>query len=84
MKHRKLDRNQTLQKVFRYLRGAKGRGDGTVTTREIIIHTGICAVNSVIGELRENGCVISCEQRIDQTTGKRRWHYRLEKEPENG
>jgi hypothetical protein len=83
MKHRKLSKNQTLQKVFRYLRGARSRGDGTVTTRDILIHTGICAVNSVIGELRENGCEISCEQRRD-ADGKPRWHYRLEKEPENG
>lgn len=83
MKHRKLSKNATLQKVFRYLKGAKGRGDGTVTTRDIIIRTGVCAVNSVIGELRENGCVISCEQRRDEN-GKPHWHYRLEKEPTNG
>lgn len=83
MKHRKLSKNATLQKVFRYLKGARDRGDGTVTTRDILIHTGICAVNSVIGELRENGCEISCEQRRDED-GKPRWHYRLEKEPTHG
>lgn len=83
MKHRKLDKNANLQKVFRYLRIARGRGDGTATTRDIITATGICAVNSVIGELRENGCEISCKQRVD-VDGKRHWHYRLEREPENG
>ena len=83
MKHRKLGKNATLQRVLKVLRIARSQGDGSITTMQISKRAKILAVNSVISELRENGCDISCEQRVD-TLGQRRWFYRLEREPQNG
>lgn len=83
MKHRKLGTNATLQRVLKVLRIARSQGDGSITTMQISKRAKILAVNSVMAELRENGCQISCEQRRD-ADGKPRWHYRLEKEPKDG
>lgn len=83
MNHRKLGKNANLQRALKVLRIARAQGDGSLTTMQIVKRARVYAVNSVIAELRENGCEISCEQRID-ADGKRRWFYRLEKEPVNG
>ncbi len=47
------------------------------STAEIIRAAGVCAVNSVIAELRANGAWIECRQGKDPATGKRAWYYRL-------
>ncbi|MGR3435241.1 MAG: helix-turn-helix domain-containing protein [Shimia sp.] len=77
MRHAKLATSARLQKVLAALRAAGGE----VSTEEIIQRTGICAVNSAIAELRENGAKISCRQSNDPAHGSRVWFYTLEKEP---
>lgn len=63
-----LDKSDRLQKVAKLL----GRG-GEYTTMEIIQKAGVCAVNSIISELRQNGYDIRCERRADK------WFYRINK-----
>jgi len=55
-----------LQRVFKLL--SKG---GEYTTLEIIQKAGVCAVNSIISELRANGYEISCQRRANK------WFYRM-------
>jgi hypothetical protein len=47
--------SERLQKVLDLLRQYKER-----TTLQIIMGAGVCAVNSIIAELRENGYLINC------------------------
>lgn len=42
------------------------------TTLDVMERAHVCAVNSVVDELRGNGYVITCERRGD------RWFYRME------
>lgn len=51
----KLQTSERLQKVFRVLL------QGPHTTREIIHKTGVCAVNSIADELRDNGIPVDCK-----------------------
>lgn len=49
-------------------------GDGLEhSTYEVLHRAQVCAVNSIVSELRANGCEISCRRRAD------RFYYRLEK-----
>ena len=43
------------------------------TTLDIIKEANVCAVNSIISELRQNGFDIACQRRGEK------WFYRLEK-----
>ena len=52
---------------------------GWISTRALLRAADICAVNSVVAELRDNGCTIDCEQRVEG--GERRWFYRLVEAP---
>lgn len=61
-----LGKSERLQRVFKLL--SKG---GEYTTLEIIQKAGVCAVNSIISELRANGYQIDCERRNDK------WFYRM-------
>jgi hypothetical protein len=61
-----LSKSDRLQRVFNLL--SKG---GEHTTLEIIQKAGVCAVNSIISELRANGFDISCERRANK------WFYRM-------
>jgi len=45
---------------------------GEFTTLDIIKSANVCAVNSIIAELRQNGLDINCQRRGDK------WFYRLE------
>ncbi|HET7300099.1 MAG TPA: hypothetical protein VFJ01_05545 [Oleiagrimonas sp.] len=45
------------------------------TTMDLVLEAGVCAVNSIIAELRENGYVIDCQRRGDC------WFYRLHEVP---
>ena len=64
----KIDSSIRLQRVLKVLK------DGLKhTTRDIIRKANVCAVNSVIAELRDNGYKIDCE-RVGQ-----RWYYQLVK-----
>jgi hypothetical protein len=61
-----LTRSDRLQRVFKLLSGG-----GEFTTLEIIQRAGVCAVNSIISELRQNGYQIDCQRRNDK------WFYRM-------
>jgi len=61
-----LTKSDRLQRVLKLL--AKG---GEFTTLEIIQKAGVCAVNSIISELRQNGYQITCQRRNDK------WFYRM-------
>lgn len=64
-----------LRRALWALREAKGE----ISTFELSRRAMICAVNSVIAELRANGCEIACAQRVEG--GERRFYYTLLKEP---
>jgi predicted transcriptional regulator len=63
-----LTKSDRLQRVFNLL----SRG-GEFTTLDIIQQAGVCAVNSIISELRQNGYQIDCQRRNDK------WFYRMNK-----
>lgn len=62
----KLSKSERLQRVHNLLR----RG-GEFSTMQIIEAANVCAVNSIIAELRFNGADISCQRRGDV------WFYRM-------
>ena len=63
----KLENSERLARVDRLLR--KG---GEFTTLDIISRAKVCAVNSIVAELRENGRDIRCERRGSL------WYYRMQ------
>lgn len=52
----KINDSPRLQKVLNYL-----RYHGARTTMEIALGCKVCAVNSIIAELRENGYTVDCQ-----------------------
>lgn len=62
-----LDRSERLQRVADLL--ADGREHSTL---DIVVGARVCAVNSCVAELRENGHQITCTRR------KELWFYRQE------
>lgn len=76
MHHGRLATSPRLQRALRALKKARGR----ISTRELIEAADICAVNSVIAELRANGADILCEQ--EAKDGQRKFYYTLLKAPE--
>jgi hypothetical protein len=60
------DKSDRLQRVYKLLK--KG---GEYTTLDIIQRAGVCAVNSIVSELRQAGYQITCQRRADK------WFYRL-------
>ena len=71
MKAARLENSARLRRVANLL--ADGR---EYSTLDIIICAGVCAVNSCIAELRDNGFVIHCRRE------GRIWRYRLERSPD--
>jgi len=65
-----------LQRALKVLREA----GGPVSTMELSRKARICATNSVVSELRNNGFKITCRQ--DCSDGQRRIFYTLIKEPD--
>ena len=63
-----LSKSHRLQSVFNVLLDGKEH-----TTRDIIRKSGMCAINSIAAELRENGISIDCNRRGDK------WFYRMTK-----
>ena len=49
---------------------------GEFTTLDIIKQANVCAVNSIIAEIRQNGYDITCQRRGDK------WFYTLEQQHE--
>ena len=47
------------------------------STLDIVNGAQVCAVNSCIAELRENGYYIECRQLRNPATGERVWLYRM-------
>ena len=68
----RLDRSPRLQRVYDLL--SDGR---EYSTRDIIRGAEVCAVNSCIAELRENGCYIERRQITDPTTRQPIHLYRM-------
>lgn len=65
-----IDNSPRLQRVLEYLADGRER-----TTREIMLGADVCAVNSCVAELRDNGREIACRQ--VKRDGRRVWLYRL-------
>jgi len=61
-----LEKSDRLKRVLKLLSGG-----GEFTTLEIIQKAGVCAVNSIISELRQHGYQIDCQRRNDK------WFYRM-------
>jgi hypothetical protein len=66
MRYAKLENSPRLQRVLRVLKKHK-----RLTTLDIIKKAQVCAVNSAIAELRENGFTIDCTRKGDI------WSYTL-------
>lgn len=47
--------------------------NGELSTLDIIKKANVCAVNSIVSELRQNGYDITCQRRGEK------WFYKLEK-----
>ncbi|MBF9049914.1 hypothetical protein GTA62_12920 [Roseobacter sp. HKCCD9010] len=75
MHHARLHTSPRLRRALKVLQEARGE----ITTYELSRAADICAVNSVIAELRENGAEITCRQAIRD--GQRLFYYRLKKSP---
>ena len=70
MKAAKLATSPRLQRVAALLADGRAR-----TTRDIVVEADVCAVNSVVSELRANGLEIDCRQHT--VDGRRLWLYRM-------
>lgn len=66
----KLEDSPRLRRVLGVLSDGKEH-----TTLDIATRARVCAVNSCIAELRENGVKVECRQQY--TAGQRLWLYRL-------
>lgn len=77
MHHARLSKSPRLQRALRVMRAANGE----ISTYELSRRAEICAVNSVIAELRANGAEIDCRQ--DVSNGERRFFYTLISAPED-
>ncbi|MEM7269658.1 MAG: helix-turn-helix domain-containing protein [Pseudomonadota bacterium] len=76
MRAAKLETSERLQRVLAVLRSSE-----RATTRQIMRSAHVCAVNSCVAELRENGFEIECSH---ERVGKRsRFYYSLVAEPAN-
>ncbi|MEM1077423.1 MAG: hypothetical protein AAGI09_02750 [Pseudomonadota bacterium] len=76
MRAASLAKSPRLQRTLRVLQQG-----GEFTTRQLVRQARICAVNSVIAELRANGCNITCRQECLKGRG-RRFFYQLISSPE--
>ena len=63
-----IDKSERLARVYKLL--SQG---GEFSTLDIIKEANVCAVNSIVAELRQNGFEIDCQRRGDK------WVYRLNK-----
>lgn len=68
MHHARIENSPRLQRVAALLEDGRWH-----STLDIMIGAGVCAVNSCIAELRENGLEIACRR-----VGRERFEYRME------
>ena len=66
-----LNRSDRLRRVHAVL--SDGREHSTL---DLILEAGVCAVNSIVSELRANGVAVACRRSAD-TDGQPLWLYRL-------
>lgn len=71
----RLSKSDRLQRTLAVLKAAGGE----ISTYDLSRKAGVCAVNSIIAELRENGAVIECRQQV--VAGDRRFFYELKQAP---
>lgn len=69
-----LHRSGRLQRVKAFLESRRERG---ATTREIIAEANVCAVNSVVSELRSNGVQIDCKNEGLNDQGAAIFRYKI-------
>jgi hypothetical protein len=62
-----LTKSDRLRRVKQFLSDQKPH-----STLEIVKKANVCAVNSIVAELRANGVPINCQRRGD------RWYYQME------
>lgn len=62
----KIEKSNRLQRVLKVLWDGKEH-----TTRDLIKNSGMCAINSIVAEIRANGYSIDCQRRGN------RWYYTL-------
>lgn len=65
-----------LQKLLKVL--ADGQEHSTL---DVVRRSGVLAPGTCVSELRAHGAEIDCSLRVD-AKGRRRWFYRMQKEPE--
>lgn len=70
----KLETSSRLQRVHALL--ADGR---EYSTLDIVRRCNVCAVNSIIAELRDNGCEIRCRRAPGGTRTEQVYLYRMAK-----
>ena len=68
----RLDRSDRLRRVLDVLEDGQEH-----STLDLVMLARVCAVNSIVSELRMNGCFIACRQVVEN--GSRVWLYRLER-----
>ncbi len=66
-----LDKSERLQRFIEALK------TGPKTTRELIEATGLCAINSIAAELRQNGIKVDCTYKGTTENGARIYQYEL-------
>lgn len=71
----RLNTSDRLQRALAVLKDAGGE----ISTLELSRKARVCAVSSVISELRRNGAVIDCRQQV--VAGERRFFYELKQSP---
>lgn len=69
-----LDTSERLARVLALLKRRGGRG---ATTREIIAEAKVCAVNSIVAEIRANGVAVECRYEGKTEDGSRVYRYAI-------
>lgn len=70
----KIDKSDRLMRVLEFLHQ---RGKAGASTREIIREANVCAVNSIVAEIRANGIIVDCECEGTTEAGGRIYRYRV-------